>query len=200
MTGIMRHKLFKKTVSQKTSFSVECQTNYARKSWGKRERERMECKKSLPCHFLNYEKQAQRYITVTSFDNTVMQEFKISGHDAQAKVMCWVRIPLFLCPSFAGHWTWNSRMWWVNSTTAPNFHKLGMGIVQLIAFLLLTQRSWFPMLLRFIDRTLLSEWTVRSLMVGQTHLVLISGNLVLHIGTFDANCFWRQVEQVELYE
>ena len=139
----------------------------------RQERERKNgMQKSLPCHFLNYEKQAQRYITVTSFDNTVMQEFKISGHDAQAKVMCWVRIPLFLCPSFAGHWTWNSWMWWVNSTTAPNFHKLGMGIAQLIAFLLLTQRPKVRFLAFLIsdvaERTLLSEWTVQSLIVDRT--------------------------------
>ena len=31
------------------------------------------------------------------------------------------------------------------------------------------------MLLRFIDSTLLAEWTVQTLIVDQTHLVLVSG-------------------------
>ena len=35
------------------------------------------------------------------------------------------------------------------------------------------------MLLRFIDSTLLREWTVQSLIVDQTHQVLVSGMLVL---------------------
>ena len=35
------------------------------------------------------------------------------------------------------------------------------------------------MLLRFNDSALLREWTVQSFLVVQTHLVLISGKLVL---------------------
>ena len=35
------------------------------------------------------------------------------------------------------------------------------------------------MLLRFNDNALLREWTVQSLIVVQTHLVLVSGKLVL---------------------
>ena len=35
------------------------------------------------------------------------------------------------------------------------------------------------MMPRFIDRPLLREWTVQSLIVDQTHLVLVSGKLVL---------------------
>ena len=37
----------------------------------------------------------------------------------------------------------------------------------------------FLMLLRFNDNALLREWTVQSLIVVQTHLVLVSGKLVL---------------------
>ena len=35
------------------------------------------------------------------------------------------------------------------------------------------------MLLRFIDSALLREWAVQSLIVDKTHLVLVSGKLVL---------------------
>ena len=62
-------------------------------------------------------------------------------------------------------------------------------IAQWIAFLLLASRPAAPglipsvpkifrnfmMLLRFIDSTLLKEWTVQSLIVDQAHLVLASG-------------------------
>ena len=36
----------------------------------------------------------------------------------------------------------------------------------------------FLKLPRFINSTLLREWTVQSLLVDRTHLVLVSGNLV----------------------
>ena len=46
----------------------------------------------------------------------------------------------------------------------------------------------FLMLLRFIDSALLREWTVQSLIVDQTHLVLVSGKLVLQKSPKSLDC------------
>ena len=48
----------------------------------------------------------------------------------------------------------------------------------ILAFPDYVQKSMLP---RFIDSALLREWTVQSLMVDQTHLLLVSGKLVLQV-------------------
>ena len=47
------------------------------------------------------------------------------------------------------------------------------------------------MLLRLIDSALLREWTVQSLIVDRTHLVLVRGKLVLQKKKNLAKIFFR---------
>ena len=93
---------------------------------------------------------------------------------------------------------WNSfkKMGWecsqLDQLVSPNaIEKLGGWHSTELAFALLTQpaRVWFSafpktfrnflMSLKFNDSALLRECTVQSLIVVQTHLVLVSGKLVL---------------------
>ena len=88
-----------------------------------------------------------------------------------------------------------------NQASAPNTMKKtawGCCISLCLAFLLLAKRplvrfSAFPMLSRFIDHTLLRQRIVQSLIVDETHLVLVSGKLVLQkeVSLIDSRSVWN---------